>query len=182
MILADINCAVNSNSWVGLYKISYLRNVSIYFKETSQKSLKHLSLCVCQILFNLVQVCSFYCNMLSDRTFIWTHCIYISIICHLRFEVDHHEPPLISIFRCPFQFSIRFHSCPIYHILYPCIPCATLFLTPSAFRCRICKCAVPAVPLNTCSAYFILRLIISFRKCNSVCNPLSSSLFVILSL
>ena len=75
--LADINCAVNSNSWVGLYKISYLRNVSIYLKETSQKSLKHLRLCVCQILLNLVQVCSFYCNMLSDLTFIWTQCIYV---------------------------------------------------------------------------------------------------------
>src|SRR5688572_9973554 len=42
--------------------------------------------------------------------------------------------------------------------------------------------AITQLIFSICSANFIFRFIISFKKCNSVCILLSTSLFVIISL
>src|SRR5437899_12781270 len=48
--------------------------------------------------------------------------------------------------------------------------------------CSVCRCDKPLEPLSTCPAYSNFLFIISFVKCNSVCNSVWTFLLDTLSL
>src|SRR5688572_21224632 len=112
-------------------------------------------------------------------------CIYIYLFIHLSYSIRrlttmsfHLSLSSAALFNSPYVFFPDHLSISCIHVSLG-LPC---FLIPSTCPSRICKCDTPADPLNTCPAYFISLFIISFKKCNSVCILLSTSLLVILSL
>src|SRR6266403_2572751 len=54
------------------------------------------------------------------------------------------------------------------------------FFFPSTLPSSICRCDKPLEPLSTCPAYSNFLLIISFVKCNSVCNSVYTRIMTFL--
>ena len=105
-------------------------------------------------------------------------CIFIHSSVTFDPKVENQKFPSIPVFRCPFQFSIRFPSRPFQHILNPCISWSPLI--HSACYSRICRCNKP-VDHHTClhisfsASSYLSRNVILYAFCLAflICYPVS---------
>src|SRR5437867_10130109 len=83
-------------------------------------------------------------------------------------NVDNYEFSSLSIL-CSYFHLI---TCPFTYILHPYSYWTAHFIFLSTLSSSICKCDKSLEPLNAYPAYSIFLFIMSFVKCNSVCNSI----------